>query len=94
MKVQKVIAATGLVFALGLAAAPVALADEDSYLSDINQGIGAVEVNSGDWLDLGYTACDIGNLTDATNYIYSHTGSNTTVDQAQFAAESAFMFLC
>lgn len=94
---MKLTAVIGTVLAsagIALAVAPAASADENSYLADINQGIGAVEVVPGQWVDLGYAACNIGNLEDATSYIYNNTNSSVSVDQAQFAAEAAFMFLC
>jgi hypothetical protein len=95
--VMKITAALGAAVAaagISLAVAPVAAADESSYLADINQGIGATEVVSGTWLALGYAACEIGNLEDATAYIWANTGDSVDAGEARFAAESAFMFLC
>lgn len=94
MRIALALGAAVAAVGISIAVAPIASADEDSYLNDINQGIGAVEVVPGQWLDLGYAACNIGNLSGATDYIYANTGGNTDRGEAQFAAESAFMFLC
>lgn len=96
MGIKKIISAAVVAAGLGLgtlAAAPVASADEASFINDLNAN-GFVESSPGVWLSLGYAACNIGNLEDATNYIFWNSGDSVSADAAQFVAESAFMFLC
>lgn len=84
------------VFAVGVALAPTAGADEQGYLEDLanHDFTGAPDVA----LNLGYQICkDInhgvpqGTTLDA---IYQNTGDSIGYDEAQFIYESAQIYLC
>lgn len=94
MKLTAVIGTVLATAGIALAVAPIASADEDSYVADINQGIGANEIVPGTWVSLGYGACNTGSLDAGTQYIYNNTDGTVDLGEAQFAAEAAFMFLC
>lgn len=82
--------------AVGLATASPALADEESYLTDLanNDFTGDVDVA----LQMGYEICtDVQHgVPQATTVkaIYENTADNVTADDANYIYEAAVIHLC
>jgi hypothetical protein len=96
MKKLLVPAVAAAALAVGLATAAPALADEDSYLTDLanNDFTGDVDVA----LQMGYEICtDVqhGVPQETTvQAIYENTADNVTVEDANYIYEAAVIHLC
>lgn len=89
-------AAAAALCAVGLALSPVASADADSYIADLNQAGFTGPVDQA--LAVGYAVCDgvaAGwNQDELIAGVYANTGSTVDAGEAQFLVESAEIFLC